>query len=323
MLLVGGENIMDLIALEGEGADLHFRAVEGGSPYNTALAAARLGAQVGYLTPISDDHLGRRLSARLQREGVRLLSESVSAPTSLALVTLREGQASYQFYREMTAERCLDSSQLRQAITLGTALHIGSLALTGDVDGMIWVSLFEEARKRGLFTSVDLNIRPQFVQDEARYRERLSRVMTSAQLIKMSDEDLSWWVGRELLSPTELRQACLAIGRTFRPQLLLLTRGSRGATVIFESGSRVSVIERPAARLDHLQDTVGAGDTFMGAFLSALTPLFLDEIFFNGWTLEWVEQSLKRALNAAAYCCEQQGCRPPTLEELNVRLADE
>ena len=77
MILIGGENLMDLIAQPQQEPGLYLRAVEGGSPYNTALAAARLGAEVGYLTPISTDAMGQRLCAHLEASGGQVLGARV------------------------------------------------------------------------------------------------------------------------------------------------------------------------------------------------------------------------------------------------------
>ena len=327
MILIGGENLIDLIeqppaadATQPQRRVIH--AVEGGSPYNTAIAAGRLGAEVGYLTPISTDVYGQRLRTRLEASGVQVLGPEVRAPTSLALVSLVEGQASYQFYRQGTADRQVDLEELSALLSSGHALHIGSLALTGDEDGEVWTSLFERASEMGLFTSVDLNIRPQFAGDVERYRARLKRVMSAANLVKLSDEDLEWWVGRAMDSSEEQRRACLALGRTYRPQLVFLTRGSRGATAYFELRERVQVIERRGVPPREFTDTVGAGDTFMGGVLSTLSELVLSDTFFDGWNVLRVEHALLRGTTAASITCERSGCEPPTLKEVLARQTE-
>ena len=65
MILIGGENLIDLIeqppaadAAQPQRRVIH--AVEGGSPYNTAIAAGRLGAEVGRRGTRRDRHLARR-----------------------------------------------------------------------------------------------------------------------------------------------------------------------------------------------------------------------------------------------------------------------
>ncbi len=113
MLVVGGENLIDLISEESRDASIIYRPHLGGSPYNTALAAGLMGAEVGYLTPLSMDHFGEELSRSLQDAGVKQMGRRVEAPTSLAMVTLTEGSASYHFYRQGTAERLVTRESLR------------------------------------------------------------------------------------------------------------------------------------------------------------------------------------------------------------------
>ena len=41
MILVGGENLMDMIQIDNQYQNALFKAIPGGSPYNLALAAGR------------------------------------------------------------------------------------------------------------------------------------------------------------------------------------------------------------------------------------------------------------------------------------------
>ena len=72
MILVGGENLMDMIQVDNRNENALFEAVPGGSPYNLAMAAGRQGVQVGYVTPISEDSNGDHLAAKLLSSNVRL-----------------------------------------------------------------------------------------------------------------------------------------------------------------------------------------------------------------------------------------------------------
>ena len=139
MILVGGENLMDMIQVDNRNENALFEAVPGGSPYNLAMAAGRQGVQVGYVTPISEDSNGDQLAANLLSSNVRLLGPRVSAPTSLAMVNIEGGTPSYAFYREGTAERLVTLDKLIQNLTGEVAIfHIGSLALTGGSDASVW-----------------------------------------------------------------------------------------------------------------------------------------------------------------------------------------
>ena len=56
------------------------------------------------------------LADTLVESGVVVASERVDAPSSLAVVTLQDGQPSYQFYRDGTAERRVGAESLRAVI---------------------------------------------------------------------------------------------------------------------------------------------------------------------------------------------------------------
>ena len=52
MIVIGGENLIDYVQVS-EGDDLPiYRAIPGGSCYNVAIASARQGQEVAYITPI-------------------------------------------------------------------------------------------------------------------------------------------------------------------------------------------------------------------------------------------------------------------------------
>ena len=69
MLLVGGENLFDLISDTAKD-ELTYKAVPGGSPYNTAIAAGKLGAHTAYISPVSKDKLGQSLLDHLAQAQV-------------------------------------------------------------------------------------------------------------------------------------------------------------------------------------------------------------------------------------------------------------
>ena len=71
-----GEALIDLIHRPDNDAQV---AQVGGSPFNVAIAMARLGLDVGFICPISQDESGDKLAEVLRRETVR--QYVLSAPT--------------------------------------------------------------------------------------------------------------------------------------------------------------------------------------------------------------------------------------------------
>lgn len=334
MLLVGGENIIDLIAQSGPSDQIIFQAYEGGSPYNTALAAGLMKANVAYLTPLSTDHLGACLYEKLKKAEVKHWGPRVPQQTALALVTLVNGQASYQFYRQSSADRQISVENLSIQLTKGSALHLGSLALTGDQDGEAWTKLYEMAKDQfGLFTSVDLNIRAHFIENPVSYLDRLERIMITSDLIKLSDEDLLW-LSKHLLkqdltqqSAEEIQESCLSLLDRYQPALFLLTLGSQGSCLWVKNSTKQSYtqLKVPAYSSTQIQDTVGAGDTFMGSFLALIQPHLDDQSSSQDPSVEQayidkLEEILAYASCAATMNCERSGCQPPELIAVKDRL---
>ena len=308
MILVGGENLMDMIQIDNQYQNALFKAIPGGSPYNLALAAGRQGVRVGYVTPISEDSNGDQLVANLLGSNVQLLGPRVPEPTSLAMVNIEGGTPSYAFYREGTAERLVNLDKLTKNLTDDVAIfHIGSLALTGGSDALVWEEFLGKAMDRGIKVSLDPNVRPSLVGEPDVYRQRIKRLMTKVDILKLSDEDLLWLFNEN----TDESSALSELRAIANAELLILTRGSKGSSIWHNDKWYAA----PAYPVDKLSDTVGAGDTFMASVLVWLTK---NETMKRLGALELKEkQDLQYyAGKAASLNCKKQGCNPPWENEL-------
>ena len=308
MILVGGENLIDFIQGEDQNGLPTYQANPGGGPFNCAKAMARQGQNVGYLTPISNDTLGTLLAEDLTASGAQILAPRNSAPTSLAVVSLANGQAQYQFYREQTAERMVTLDALLQRTPpKEKSLFLGSLAITDGPDAEAWTAYFIQMKTRGIFTALDPNIRAPFIKDRTTFLTRLDTLLAHTDLLKLSDEDLGW-----LYPDHPLEDAARLLFTHSSATLMIVTAGGEGAFALHNN----VITHVPAARVRHMQDTVGAGDTFMATLLAQLDTdkaASLDTLS--------ITRILTRAATAAALNCEKTGCQPPTLTEINARLA--
>ena len=308
MILVGGENLIDMIQVDNQYHIALFKAIPGGSPYNLALAAGRQGVRVGYVTPISEDSQGDQLVANLLGSNVQLLGPRVPEATSLAMVNIESGTPSYAFYREGTAERLVNLDKLTKNLTDDVAIfHIGSLALTGGSDALVWEEFLGKAMDRGIKVSLDPNVRPSLVGEPDVYRQRIKRLMTKVDILKMSDEDLLWLFNEN----TDESSALSELRAIANAELLILTRGSKGSSIWHNDKWYAA----PAYPIDKLSDTVGAGDTFMASVLVWLTK---NESIKRLGVLELKEkQDLQYyAGKAASLNCKKHGCNPPWENEL-------
>ena len=184
---VGGENLIDHVT-----RDDSVTALAGGSPFNVAMALGRQSAAVHYLTPISSDHWGDILAETLEASGVVLSGGRVSAPTTVARVTVTDGIPSYAFERDGTAERQVTAeiAAQRSAQWFGSASTQVSLAVTDGDDADAWEATCAAAFSSGQLVSLDPNVRLSVITEPDQYRARIFRMMAKTNLLKLSDEDL-------------------------------------------------------------------------------------------------------------------------------------
>ena len=308
MILVGGENLMDMIQIDNQNENAIFEAVPGGSPYNLAMAAGRQGVKVGYVTPISKDTNGEQLAQNLLNSNVSLLGPRVTAPTSLAMVNIENGIPSYSFYREGTAERIITLDTLSKNITSEVSIfHIGSLALTGGEDALVWEDFVKRTRENNIKVSLDPNVRPSLIAEPDVYRKRIKNLITEVDILKLSDEDLLWLFNDSGDEASALAE--LEIGA--RAEILIVTKGSQGSAIFHEKKWH-EITSHP---VEKLSDTVGAGDTFMASVLAwVMKQEKLNELALL--ELNEKKELLNYAAKAAALNCEKQGCNPPWENEL-------
>lgn len=224
MIVVGGECLIDMIEFDGEGGQSFF-ALPGGSPFNVALAAGRLGLPVSFLSRQSTDEFGRRLSAALEESKVDTsLCPVTGQPSTLAIAGLdpESGGVRYMFYTEGTAGVSMQEDELPPALPAEVqAVHVGSFSLTMEpIASALEALVRREAQERVI--TIDPNIRTMLIRDPESARERLRALLPQADIIKLSDEDLEW------LEPgvDEEEFAFEKIGQG--TSLVLITRGGGG-----------------------------------------------------------------------------------------------
>ena len=327
MFVVGGESLIDLVEERRDTGDtVWLSAHAGGSPYNCAIALARLGNRAGFLCPISRDGFGTRLLRPLEEAGVvPLLGERVSEPTSLAVVTLNEKmEARYEFYR--SADRAFTAEGLVAALPAETELfQVGGFCAIEPTDAEAWLAVADAALARGATLSMDPNVRPSLVADFAAYRARLERFFERTHVAKLSIEDLVALENGAMdaaLSP-DARETLVARWVEYllsRPncQLVVVTFGDEGSRAFTRTGSVRAGVHRPSV----FGDTVGAGDSLMAGILTflaeagALAPGRLGALGEPD-----LAAMLRFGAVVAGLNCAHVGCRPPARAEVEAVLA--
>ncbi len=255
VMVVVGEALIDLV-IEGDG---QVSARLGGAPFNTAAAAARLGADVQFVGALSDDRFGSMLFDRLVANGVGVdMVQRTGLPTTLAAAEVGVGgAATYRFYIDGTSAPSLSGVDLAGRAVTPDVLFTGGLGLVFEPMADTIEALLG-AVPESTTVVVDVNCRPNVVRDRTSYLERVDRVLARADVVKVSDDDLEYLLpGRSDAAERLLRHGVAVV---------VVTRGAAGSLVVTADGEREVAVE---SLTQPVVDTIGAGDTFGGALLTA------------------------------------------------------
>lgn len=144
----------------------------------------------------------------------------------------------------------------------------------------------------------DINLRQNFYN-----KEIIREALTACNILKINDEELVL-IGRLFEQPgLDIENKCWLLLGKYNLDMLVLTCGVNGSYV-FTPGS-VSFQETPPVEV---ADTVGAGDSFTGTFVSGLLAG------------KSIEETHRLAVDVSAYVCTCKGAMPKLPQELLHRL---
>jgi fructokinase len=307
MIMISGEALIDLIPDPVRAGA--YDAVLGGSPYNVAIGLARLGAPTAFISRLSADGNGEALAGALVENGVDLSFVARDMrPTTLAFVmrgTAKTGSR-YAFYLDGTA---YDGPWPFPPEWPSAArhLHVGSFAAV-ERHGQTVVEAMRLASSHAT-VSFDPNIRPFVTPDREAIGPLVRRHVSHAHVVKASEEDLEW------LYPGRGPEESLAAWAKAGPRFCVATLGERGALAMLGEER----IEVPAPQVE-VVDTVGAGDSFMSALLSAMDRDHALGTEALTPSRNELERWLRFAAAASAITCTRKGSDPPTLKEVQAAL---
>ena len=305
MILCCGEALIDMLPRTSTEGEACYAPYAGGAVFNTAIALGRLGAKIGFYSGIAQDMMGEVLTETLVNSKVDTSTVVYSdRPSTVAFIKLVDGQATYAFYDENTAGRMLSKDDLPTEVAADT-LFFGGISLPVDPCGATYEALCHREAANTVIM-IDPNIRPGFIRDEATYRARIEGMLAVADIIKVSDEDLTWLFGEGDMM--DHAKKLISNGA----KLVCITEGAKGSygitaeNVVFVEAQKATVV-----------DTVGAGDTFNAGVLASLQSAGK---LTKAAVAELDEETIRTALSlgnrAAAVTVSRAGANPPWSNEL-------
>jgi 5-dehydro-2-deoxygluconokinase len=278
----------------------------GGSSANIGVALVKLGAAADLVTCVSDDAIGRFALNELDRYGIgrtHVRSVGGEARTSLAVVESRIEDHQSVIYRNGAADFEMTEADVA-AVDYGrySALITTGTVLAAEPSRSAAFRAFDLARAAGLPLIFDIDYRPYSWPSEEVAAEVYSRAGALCDVIVGNDVEFGFMAGgydRGLDKAREL------VARGAR--IAVYKMGEKGAITIMPEGEFRTGIYRTTA----LKPT-GAGDSFMGGFVSGLA---------DGLP---VRDAVLRGSAAAAMVVARVGCAPamPSRAELEAFLAE-
>ena len=234
----------------------------GGDTSNMAIAAARLGAQAGYITRVGDDAFGKMFIAlwRHERVDTRGVAIDRSAPTGVYFVTHGDRGHAFSYLRAGSAASRLTPAELPlDVIRNARVLHVSAItqAISASACDSAFAS-FEAARAAGAKVSYDTNLRLS-LWPIARARATILASLACCDWCLPSLDD-----ARGLFDSGD-NDAIVATCHEAGAPVVVLKCGSQGCVV--SNGDRRETVAGHDVRD---VDATGAGDCFDGAFAARI-----------------------------------------------------
>jgi len=296
VLAVGDAHVL-LSAIDGDlRTATRFERASGGSAVHLAIAARRLGVDIGLIGRIGADEFGVALREVLDREhvGHRGLIPDPQSPTPIVFRSVEQDHTTRIRYRQGSASLSLRPHDLReQDFSLGKIYHFDSSGLVEEPSRSAVLAGITLARKYGMIITFDPRLDPEAWAAREHSRMEIFDILDLCDLVKLNLDEMIFLTQTE--DPLEGGGQILERG----PQAIIVGMGSRGACCVTREGF---------GHIDSLPtsvvDTAGVGAVFMGALLAGIKS----HCAFDSSRLAREMQPIVRfAATAAALCAGAPG----------------
>lgn len=281
----------------------------GGAPVNVVYHASQMGVQGVAISAVGKDALGDELLETMDRYSIPYIAPRVDYPTGVVEVELCKGSPSYHIVEDVAWDYLPLSIEAISAVEHADAIAYGTLAQRNKVSQATILKLLSLAPTSAL-KYYDVNLRQNYYS-----KETIDRLLKFSNVLKINDEELEVLVdlfGIELPENTLDQGACSSQNsgekrkhmayqsevahwfiRQYNLRYCILTAGADYSVVY--TLEDFSMMLTP--KVD-VCDTVGAGDSFSGAFLASV---------LQGKT---IREAHRKAVEVAAFVCSNAGAWP-------------
>ena len=259
----------------------------GGAPMNVAYHLNTIGAESKLISRVGNDLAGTELLSFCSSKGLpnKLIQTDEIYPTGEVNAKIMDNhEVVYDILSGAAWDYISLDSNIKQQAAAADAFVYGSLAARNPVSRATLLSILESAK----FKVFDVNIRaPHYT------KETLTLLLNKADLLKLNSDELDllgeWFYKKD----AEETDSIKFLQQAFDIPEIIITKGSDGASFY----NTTDVYHRKAYPVK-VADTVGAGDSFLAAFL------------YKKLTGEALSDALDYALGMGAFIASQSGACP-------------
>lgn len=260
----------------------------GGAPANFAYHVSQFGLTGYAVSAIGKDELGKEITDTFDKVGLHYILPVVKEPTGTVQVTLdQKGIPQYEICLGVAWDNIPFTEEMKALAQKADAVCFGSLAQRSPISRAT-IHAFLDAMPKAALKVFDINLRQQWYTKEV-----IETSLQKSNILKINDEEILVVKPLLELQGTTYRELCLELIRRYDLQMVILTCGTEGSYVFSEQEE--SFLPTPKVQV---ADTVGAGDSFTGAFVAQL---------LQGKSLRSAHET---AVKVSAFVCTQAGATP-------------
>lgn len=284
VITIGEPMIMFVADSEGDLKDVgHFTRYIAGAEVNVSVGVARLNHSVSLISQVGDDPFGSYIRQFLNKEAVEtsLVTVNERYPTGFQIKSKTEVEdPEVVYFRKGSAASHLSADLIEKMDFTGAKiLHLTGIfpALSPETFDAT-LKLIEKARANHLVVTFDPNLRPTLWKDEATMAARIN------QLASLCDVVLPGFREGKRLTGRTTKEAIADFYLNNGAKTVIIKLGSTGAYCKrLQSDGQVAETQVSAFKVDHVVDTVGAGDGFaVGIITGILETLPDDQVLERG-----------------------------------------
>lgn len=264
------------------------RKVLGGAPANFAYHVSQFGYNGYAVSAVGDDLLGKEIMSALVEKNLNYSIETTAYPTGTVNVKLNQrGVPEYEICEGVAWDNIPFTSKMEILAKNTKVVSFGSLAQRSDVSRQS-IRSFLLAMPNDSLKIFDINLRQHFYS-----KDLIHESLELCNMLKINDEEVVIVSNLFNLEKETEQEVCLCLLETYQLDILILTKGTEGSYVFTPKETSF----QPTPKV-HVADTVGAGDSFTGAFVAS---------YIQG---ERISDAHQLAVEVSAYVCTQHGAMP-------------